>query len=143
MLQKADLIYVSGYAQTPGRPMLYSTTDGFLKKFDLRDLSDLPGIDEVKQSMVELGNFNAQREGLYREDGMEFDDIEEKTNYQLQQESEFEDEFGAFDDDDTPEFLKDDVVEEYVGDDDSIGELEGSGEEVEVEIEDDDDEMPF
>ena len=143
MLQKADLIYVSGYAQTPGRPMLYSTTDGFLKKFDLRDLSDLPGIEEVKQRMIELGNFNAQREGLYREDGMDLsDDIEEKTDYQLQQEAEFEDEFGAFDDED-PEFLKDDNIEEYSGDDNEVGELEDRDIEKESIEEDDSDEMPF
>ena len=93
--------------------------------------------------MIELGNFNAQREGLYREDGMDLsDDVEEKTDYQLQQEAEFEDEFGSFEDED-PEFLKDDNIEEYSGDDDEVGELEDRDVDEESIEEDDSDEMPF
>ena len=118
MLQKADLICVAGYKQAPGRPVLFATTDGFLKKFDLMSLEDLPDFSEVKRRMMEIGNFSASQEGLYRADGMDLDDDdEEKSNYQLQQEAEFNL------DDDIPEFLKDTNVETYSGSDEEAGEL--------------------
>ena len=117
MLQKADLICVAGYKQAPGRPVLFATTDGFLKKFDLMSLEDLPDFSEVKRRMMEIGNFSASQEGLYRADGMDLDDDEEKSNYQLQQEAEFNL------DDDIPEFLKDTNVETYSGSDEDAGEL--------------------
>lgn len=140
MLLKADLICVAGYDATPGRPLLYATTDGFLKKFDLRDLSDLPGIEDVKQRMYELGNFNVQKEGLYREE----DTDDEPTDAQLQQEAEFG-EFGDLDNG-MPTFLDEEEVEEYSGEESDLGELE----DVEIEENEDensssdgDDEMPF
>ena len=117
MLQKADLICVAGYKQAPGRPVLFATTDGFLKKFDLMSLEDLPDFSEVKRRMMEIGNFSASQEGLYRADGMDLDDDDEKSNYQLQQEAEFNL------DDDIPEFLKDTNVETYSGSDEEAGEL--------------------
>ncbi len=117
MLQKADLIYVSGYKQAPGRPVLFSTTDGFLKKFDLMTLDDLPDFSEVKRRMLEIGNFSVQQEGLYREDGMDLDSDDEKTDYQLQHEAEFSL------DDDIPEFLRDTNVETYSGSDEDAGEM--------------------
>ncbi len=117
MLQKADLICVAGYKQAPGRPVLFATTDGFLKKFDLMSLEDLPDFSEVKRRMMEIGNFSASQEGLYRADGMDLDDDDEKSNYQLQQEAEFNL------DDDIPEFLKDTNVETYSGSDEDAGEL--------------------
>ena len=117
MLLKADLICVSGYKQAPGRPVLFATTDGFLKKFDLMSLEDLPDFSEVKRRMMEVGNFSASQEGLYRADGMDLDDEEEKSNYQLQQEAEFNL------DDDIPEFLRDTNVETYSGSDEDAGEL--------------------
>ena len=36
--------------RTPGRPMTWLTTIKFLDHFGLSDLSDLPGLDELKES---------------------------------------------------------------------------------------------
>lgn len=119
MLQKADLICVSGYKQAPGRPVLFSTTDGFLKKFDLMSLDDLPDASEVKRRMMEVGNFAIQQQGLYRADGMDLGDEEdEMTDSQLQQAAEF-----SIDDDDIPGFLKDEEFETISGSDDTVDEL--------------------
>ena len=41
-LTEIALIRVSGQADTPGRPLLYSTTKKFLDHFGLKRLSDLP-----------------------------------------------------------------------------------------------------
>lgn len=119
MLQRVDLIYVSEYKQAPGRPVLFSTTDAFLKRFDLMSLDDLPDASEVKRRMMEIGNFTALQEGLYREDGMNLEDEDQKTSFELQQESEL-----SLDDDDVPEFLKDSNFDTYSGSDsDDVGEL--------------------
>ncbi len=42
MLSKANLINVIGRKDAPGRPMLFGTTDDFLIKFELQNLSELP-----------------------------------------------------------------------------------------------------
>ena len=47
-----NLITIKGRAETVGRPLLYGTTDEFLKYFGLNNLSDLPKpreIDEIMQ----------------------------------------------------------------------------------------------
>ena len=49
MLLKANLITVVGRKDTIGRPLLYGTTDDFLVKFQLSDLSELPSVKEVQE----------------------------------------------------------------------------------------------
>jgi segregation and condensation protein B len=44
-LMDRRLISEAGRKQTPGRPMLYHTTDDFLHYFGIKDLSQLPEID--------------------------------------------------------------------------------------------------
>jgi len=51
-LLEKSLISISGRAETVGRPLLYGTTDEFLKYFGLNKLTDLPKpreIDEIMQ----------------------------------------------------------------------------------------------
>ncbi len=43
-----NLIKVSGRAEGPGRPLLYATTRELLKHLGLRDLRDLPQLDELE-----------------------------------------------------------------------------------------------
>ncbi len=49
MLLKANLITVVGRKDAIGRPLLYGTTDDFLVKFQLSDLSELPSVKEVQE----------------------------------------------------------------------------------------------
>lgn len=44
-LMKIGYIEQRGYLDRPGKPMLYGTTDLFLKKFGLRSLEELPQVD--------------------------------------------------------------------------------------------------
>ena len=46
-----ELIKEAGRKQTPGRPILYATTDGFLHYFGLAGLEDLPLLDEDELPM--------------------------------------------------------------------------------------------
>ena len=47
-LLEAGWIRPVGKRRTPGRPMSWGTTDGFLVHFGLSSLDDLPGTDELK-----------------------------------------------------------------------------------------------
>ena len=49
MLLKANLITVVGRKEALGRPLLYGTTDEFLVKFQLGDISELPSLKEVQE----------------------------------------------------------------------------------------------
>ena len=44
-----NLIKIKGRDDTPGRPLLYSTTNEFLENFGLNRLSDLPKLKEVAE----------------------------------------------------------------------------------------------
>ena len=47
-LLEAGFMRMRGRRKTPGRPITYGTTPGFLDHFGLDKLSDLPGLDELK-----------------------------------------------------------------------------------------------
>lgn len=47
MLLEMQLIRITGRSELPGRPMLYGTTNLFLDHFGLKEVKDLPGIQEL------------------------------------------------------------------------------------------------
>ncbi|HRK62649.1 MAG TPA: SMC-Scp complex subunit ScpB [Candidatus Omnitrophota bacterium] len=47
-LMEKDFVKIVGKKEVPGRPFLYGTTDKFLEHFGLKDLTDLPNIDEIR-----------------------------------------------------------------------------------------------
>ena len=52
-LQKKELIGEAGRSNGIGRPILYGTTDGFLRHFGFRDLKDLPDIEDIENVIHE------------------------------------------------------------------------------------------
>ena len=50
-LLERNLIKIAGRKQAPGKPMIYETTSEFLIHFGLRDLSELPSIDELEKML--------------------------------------------------------------------------------------------
>ena len=48
VLMEEDWVRPKGRRKTPGRPVTYGTTTNFLEHFGLEELSDLPGIEELK-----------------------------------------------------------------------------------------------
>ena len=48
-LLSRSLIKIKGRGDGPGRPLLYSTTKGFLEKFGINRLSDMPKLKEVSE----------------------------------------------------------------------------------------------
>ncbi|GHC62832.1 SMC-Scp complex subunit ScpB [Limoniibacter endophyticus] len=47
-LLETEWVRMRGRRRTPGRPVTYGTTDAFLDHFQLEELRDLPGVDELK-----------------------------------------------------------------------------------------------
>jgi segregation and condensation protein B len=43
-----ELIRIMGRKNLPGRPLIYGTTKRFLEIFDLKDISALPKLKEIK-----------------------------------------------------------------------------------------------
>ena len=48
MLLETEWVRMRGRRKTPGRPVTYGTTDRFLDHFQLEEIRDLPGIEELK-----------------------------------------------------------------------------------------------
>ena len=51
-LQQKNLIQEKGRSNAIGRPILYGTTDTFLKNFGFRTLKDLPDIDDIENAIT-------------------------------------------------------------------------------------------
>ncbi len=47
-LMERGLVKISGRAEVPGRPLLYETTQFFLDHFGLRNLDELPNVEELR-----------------------------------------------------------------------------------------------
>ena len=74
-LLERGLITIVGRAATPGRPLLYGTTQGFLRHFGINDLADLPKPREIDEIMKDSG-FELEKE-LLRRMGKSEGEIEE------------------------------------------------------------------
>src|SRR6266481_6907985 len=48
-LMERGLVKISGRADVPGRPLLYETTQFFLDHFGLRNLNELPNVEELRK----------------------------------------------------------------------------------------------
>lgn len=64
MLLEKSLIAILGRAESIGRPLLYGTTDEFLKYFGLYKISDLPKPREIEEIMQDE-DFQEQRRKLF------------------------------------------------------------------------------
>ena len=53
-LLSLEMIYPCGHKDSPGKPVLYATTDNFLKRFKLKSLTELPDYEELMQKIAEL-----------------------------------------------------------------------------------------
>ena len=76
-LLEKKVIGPAGRKKVPGRPIMYRTTQKFLEYFGLKDLSDLPTLEDLKeelqgddsplQSQIEFANADAS-ESVVTED---------------------------------------------------------------------------
>jgi segregation and condensation protein B len=61
------LITTAGRKQVIGRPILYKTTKEFLLRFGLRDLNELPSIEEFEKMATDLAESDLAESGLAEE----------------------------------------------------------------------------
>ena len=63
-LMARKLITTAGRKQVIGRPILYKTTRDFLLRFGLKDVSELPSIEEFEKMATELAESDAVQEEI-------------------------------------------------------------------------------
>ena len=72
-----------GRRRTPGRPLTWGTTEGFLDHFGLDDITALPGLDDLKEAgLLRSAQSISDRSGLaslLAADNID-DDIENEQN---------------------------------------------------------------
>lgn len=62
MLMERNLVRVAGRRDLPGKPLVYATTKRFLEFFDLKDISELPTLEEIDKLTSDPEQaFEAQR----------------------------------------------------------------------------------
>ncbi|MBQ3047648.1 MAG: SMC-Scp complex subunit ScpB [Clostridia bacterium] len=65
VLTSFNLIEVVGRKDAIGKPLLYGTTDEFLKRFELQSIEDLPDYDELLERIKVLYNEDKKTDALY------------------------------------------------------------------------------
>lgn len=67
MLLKNNLIEVVGRKEAVGKPLLFGTTDEFLKRFQLESLDELPDYETLLESIKVIGDKNDESRSIYNE----------------------------------------------------------------------------
>ena len=108
MLLKNNLIEVVGRKDSPGKPLLFGTTDEFLKRFQLENLSDLPDYETLLESIKVIGG-GVEPRSIYNE----YEIPEEEANAEVaatqtapEPEQASEEDF-ELPEEEVPDFLKD------------------------------------
>lgn len=67
MLLKNNLIEVVGRKDAVGKPLLFGTTDEFLKRFRLENINDLPDYDTLLESIKVISAGTGESQSIYNE----------------------------------------------------------------------------
>lgn len=126
-----QLIRIVGRSELPGRPWLFGTTQKFLEHFGLRNLEDLPGIEELKrmeteQIRREQAGKAAAEESAAAQDGNVIAAKDETTGGEKAGENEEPDKEPSVGDDMKDEDDLDEDEDDEDNDDDEEDEDEGS-----------------
>jgi len=92
-----------GRRRTPGRPLTWGTTDGFLDHFGLEEINALPGLEELKQAgLLRVGQSISDTAGLSSlfDRGDDDGEDDQDTGFDDDELLNFEDQFDADDTDD-------------------------------------------
>ncbi|MBQ7308240.1 MAG: SMC-Scp complex subunit ScpB [Clostridia bacterium] len=79
-LLEHKLIEVVGRKETLGRPLLFGTTDEFLKRFNLQNLNDLPDFNQVMAEIKELNQIGDNSQNLYKDYEVPDSEIQSEAN---------------------------------------------------------------
>lgn len=70
-LLEKELITTKGRAESPGRPMLYGTSDFFMNYFGITSMDDLPKLKDVAPEVNTIGEADQEKEVNIAKDGTE------------------------------------------------------------------------
>ncbi len=68
-LMEKKLIRIVGRKDVPGKPIIYGTTKRFLEVFNLKELTDLPTMRELKEL--------TENQEVYQQETIDFDDLQQ------------------------------------------------------------------
>ncbi len=80
LLLKHNLIEVVGRKDAVGKPLLFGTTDEFLKRFELDSLENLPKYEDILERIQVINDERNKSDGLYREFSIDFEN-EDKPEF--------------------------------------------------------------
>lgn len=105
MLMKYNLITIVGRRDTLGKPLLYGTTDEFLRRFELKNLNDLPDYDELLEMIRNnFDKYYKSTDSLYRGATSE-EEQQAEAAAATEQDDDFE-----LDEEEIPDFLQDEDI---------------------------------
>ncbi len=143
-----DMIYACGRKDTIGKPILYATTDNFLKRFKLNSIEELPDYDELMAQIAELNTIPEPDDDsnyLYKKDEYNPDEDEEVINARKLAEAEAEANAENDEEDEEEKYYKqmsekkknidEDGFEipDFLDDDDEVIEIKDDDEIIEIE----------
>ncbi len=82
MLLENNLIEVVGRKDAPGKPLLFGTTDEFLKRFQIESIDQLPDYETLLESIKLINAKDEVQKGIYNE----FEIPEEEVDIELPEE---------------------------------------------------------
>lgn len=107
-LLELEMIVPCGRKDAVGKPIMYATTDNFLKRFKLNSIEELPDYDELMAQIAELNNnfLEEEDEGnyLYKKDEYVEEPSEQKPVKKVEEKKPQIDENGF----EVPDFIEDD-----------------------------------
>ena len=76
-LLEVALVRIMGHKQVPGRPILYGSTNKFLELFGLKNLTELPPLDELEKILKKKEKELEEKEDAVKEEEGETSEFEE------------------------------------------------------------------
>jgi segregation and condensation protein B len=63
-----ELIEITGREESPGKPLIYATSEKFMNYFGLKSIKDLPQLKEFKEKEEEIGYLDEIEESIKEEE---------------------------------------------------------------------------
>lgn len=140
-LMEMQLVKAAGRSELPGRPWLFATTQKFLEYFGLKNVQDLPGVEELRR--MEKAQADAKRNEAIEEAVQEVGEKDPELPLETTPKKEEPNTTSVEEDEimlnDTAEDISEEVIEEEEIVDEADEEVAEDEDEEEEEYDDDDD----
>ena len=112
-LLELGMIEPVGRKDAVGRPVMFGTTDNFLKRFQISSLDELPDYEELINKISVLHGNESQDDYLYKKDV--YIDNQQVENTEIQEENNTSQDFDLpdIDEEELPDFLVGEEVEKF------------------------------